>query len=122
MRPSLRNKLSVLIQRRLQIERRGCKRLVPIQRTLCLLPSRGDSEGTTAVVNNLSHKGVAVVAEREYALGTILPVLLVNASHTYSLAVEMKVVRASRLGRDQYLIAGPFARSLLHEEVVPFIV
>jgi hypothetical protein len=33
----------------------------------------------------------------------------------------MKVVRSSRVGHDQFLIAEPFARSLLHEEVVPFV-
>ena len=121
MKPSLRNKLSVLIQRRLQIERRGSKRLVPVHRTLCLIPSCGESERTTAVVDNLSQNGVAVLAEREYATGTVLPLLLVNALHTFSLTVEMKVVRSSRVGHDRYLIAGPFARPLLHEEVVPFI-
>ena len=121
MKLSLRNKLSVLIQRRLQIERRGNKRLVPVHRTLCLIQTAGESERKTAVVDNLSHEGVAVLAEREYAPGTVLPVLLVNASHTFSLAVEMNVIRSARVGHDQYLIAGPFARSLLHEEVVPFL-
>ncbi|HTU20995.1 MAG TPA: PilZ domain-containing protein [Gemmataceae bacterium] len=121
MKPSLRNKLSVLIQRRLQNERRGCKRLVPVHRTLCLIQPAGESDWMTAVVDNLSHKGVALLVEREYAPGTVLPVLLVNASHTFSLAVEMKVVRSSRVGHDKYLIAGPFARVLLHDEVVPFI-
>ena len=122
MKSSLRNRLSVLVQRRLHIERRGSKRLVPIHRALCLLQSRGENERTTAVVDNLSHKGVAVLVDRDYALGTILPVLLVNASHTFSLAVEMTVVRSSRVGSNQYSIAGPFARELLHEEVVPFMV
>ncbi|MGH7225954.1 MAG: hypothetical protein ACRELF_22275, partial [Gemmataceae bacterium] len=89
--------------------------------TLCLIQAAGDSERKTAIVDNLSERGVAMLAEREYAPGTTLPVLLVNAAHTFSLAMEMKVVRSSRLGHDQYLIAGPFARSLLHEEVVPFI-
>ena len=122
MRPSLRNKLSSFIQRRMQIERRGSKRLMPVRRTLCLIRFAEECERMTAVVENLSQKGIAVLSEREYLPGTILSVLLVNASHTFSLAVEMKVVRSSRIGHDQYLIAGPFARSLLHEEVVPFIV
>lgn len=121
MKLSLRNKLSILIQRRIQIERRGSKRLVPVHRTLCLIQPASESERRLAIVENMSQKGVALMAEREYVAGTILSVLLVNAAHTFSLAVEMKVVRSSRLASDQYLIAGPFARLLSHEEVVPFI-
>jgi hypothetical protein len=121
MKPSLCNKLSVFIRRRRQIERRGSKRLAPVYRALCLIQPAGESERMTGVVNNLSQQGVAVLAECAYAPGTVLPDLLVNASHTFSLAVEMKVVRSSRVGHDQFLIAEPFARSLLHEEVVPFV-
>lgn len=120
MKSSLRNKLSVLVQRRLQIERRGGKRVVPIHRTLCQLQASDDSEPATGIVHNLSYKGVAVLSEREYALGTLLRVLLVNDSHTFSLAMDMKVVRSFRNGGTQYLIAGPFTRPLRHEEVVPF--
>lgn len=121
MMPSLRNKLSVLVQRRRQIERRGSKRLVPIHRALCTILPCDESEGTTAVVDNLSHKGIAVLAERDYDVGTLLPVLLANASHTFSLAVEIKVARVLRMGYNQYLVAGPFSRPLSHEEVVPFL-
>jgi hypothetical protein len=78
-------------------------------------------ETTTAIVQNLSRTGVAVQTDHNYEPGTVLHILLVNDAHTYSLAVDMNVVRSSRVG-DQYLIAGPFARPLLHEEVVPFIV
>jgi hypothetical protein len=121
MNSSLRNKLSILVQRRLQIERRSSRRVAPAHRTLCLILASGENEQTTAIVENLSNKGIAVLAERAYTPGAILNVLLVNASHTFSLAVEMKVTRSTRIGSDQYLIAGPFARPLSHEEVVPFI-
>ena len=118
---SLRKKLSFLVQRRQQVERRRGKRIAPNHRTIALLYAEGDSEPTMAIVHNLSPKGVAVHAERDYPLDSILHVLLVNASHIFSVAVDLKVVRSIRNGSNAYLIAGPFARSLSHEEVVPFI-
>lgn len=121
MRSTLRKQLSVLVQRRLQIERRRVKRIVPVRRTLCLIGSCGSDAKTTAIVHNLSSTGIAMQDDSHYAPGTILHLLLVNDAHTFSLAVEMNVVRSIPKG-DHYLIAGPFTRHLLHEEVVPFIV
>jgi hypothetical protein len=121
MSSTLRNKLSVLVQRRLHIERRGSKRIAPVHRTLCLISAAGEKESMTGVVDNLSNQGVAIVSDRPYPLGTILYLRLVNAAHVFSLEVEMKVVRANRIGYDHYRIAGPFVRTLRHEEVVPFI-
>ena len=117
----LRNKLSVLVQRRLPIERRGSKRIAPVQRTLCLIAAPGEVLPLTALVENLSNQGVALLTQRPYPLNTLLYLRLVNAAHMFSLEVEMKIVRCTRLGYDQYVIAGPFTRRLLHEEVVPFI-
>jgi hypothetical protein len=120
MRSSLRKQLSILVQKRLHIERRGGKRIVPVRRTLCLMWSPDRVEPTTAIVQNLSHSGIAVQSEDTYATGTLLRLLLVNDAHTFSLAVEMSVVRCVRIGNHN-LIAGPFARALLHQELVPFI-
>jgi hypothetical protein len=121
MKASLRKQLSFLVQRRINAERRRNKRVVPVRRTLCLLRCSAPDEQTTAIVQNFSRSGIAVQAEQNYEPGTLLHILLVNDAHTFSLAVDMNVVRSSRVG-DQYLIAGPFARPLLHEEMVPFIV
>lgn len=121
MNSTLRNKLSVLVQRRLNMERRGCKRIAPVQRTLCLISASGEVLSLTALVENLSNQGVALLAERPYPLNTFLHLRLVNAAHMFSLEVEMKIVRCSRIGYDQYLLAGPFTRRLLHDEVVPLI-
>lgn len=118
---ALRNKLSLLVQRRLQVERRRSRRLAPVHRPLGLIHSSAGSEPTSARVENVSSQGVAVLAEREYAPGTVLHVLLVNAAHTFSLAVEMKVVRSSRIGPSRYLTAGPFTRPLVYEEMMPFL-
>lgn len=119
MRSSLRKHLSIFVQRRLMNERRGSKRVVPIHRTLCLIPSSGQ-ERTTTLVHNISRTGVAMQTDLAHAPGTLLRVLLVNEAHTFSLTMEVNVVRSVRIG-DHYLTAGNFVRPLLHEEVVPFI-
>lgn len=119
MRMSLRKHLSSLVQRRRLIERRGSKRIVPVHRTLCLIPSTGE-ERTTALVHNISNMGVAVQSDQAYAPGTHLRILLVNEAHTFSLNVELTIVRSFRMG-DCHVVAGTFARPLSHEEVVPFI-
>jgi hypothetical protein len=121
MTSSLRNQLSALVQRRRQVERRRSKRIAPAHRTFALLHREGDGKETTSLVHNLSLTGIAVHAECDYPLGTILHVLLVNASHIFSVAVDMKVVRCVRENHRSYLIAGPFERSLEYEEIVPFI-
>lgn len=121
MNSTLRNKLSVLVQRRMQIERRSSKRIAPVHRTLCVISTAEEKAILAGVVDNLSNQGIAVMVERPYPLGTILHLRLVNAAHMFSLEAEMKVVRAIRIGYDHYLLGGPFARPLLHEEVVPFI-
>lgn len=121
MASSLRNQLSVLVQRRRQVERRRGKRLAPSHRTFAVLHKEGDGKKTTSLVHNLSLTGIAVHAECDYPLGTILHVLLVNASHIFSVAVDMKVVRCVRENNRSYLIAGPFECSLKYEEIVPFI-
>lgn len=118
---SLRNKLSALVQRRLQIERRGGKRVAPAQRTLCLLSRPGESSPTNSVVQNLSIKGAALQAERAYELGEVLHALLVNAAHTFSVAVELRVARSFHVADQRYFVAGPFTRPLTHDEIVPFI-
>ncbi len=120
MKTSLRKQLSLLVQKRLFVERRSGKRIMPVRRTLCLLQSADRPEPTTAIVQNLSHMGIAVQSEDNYAPGTQLRLLLVNDAHTFSLAAELSVVRSVRIG-NLYLIAGPFARPLSHQELVPFI-
>jgi hypothetical protein len=119
MRSSLRKHLSIFVKKRLSIERRGSKRIAPVHRTLCLIPSSGDKR-TTALVHNISSTGVAVQMEHAHAPDTLLRVLLVNEAHTFSLNVDLNVVRSIRMG-EQYIVAGTFTRPLSHEEVVPFV-
>ncbi len=121
MKLSLRSTLSALVQRRMPIERRGGKRVAPTHRTLCLIQSPSEHERCAGTVHNLSNKGIAVLSNREYPLGSTLHVLLVNASHTFSVELDMKVVRAFRTPNEQFLVAGPFSRPLLHHEIVPLM-
>lgn len=122
MLPSaLRKPLSLFGSRRIKVERRGGKRVVPARHTLCLIRRPGEDQASKVVVQNLSLKGIALLADREHPAGTLLPLLLINAAHTYSVAVDLRIVRCFRAAANQYLVAGPFERALLHEEVVPFI-
>ena len=119
MSSSRRKHLSIFVQKRLSIERRGSKRIAPVHRTFCMIPSTGDKR-TTGLVQNISCTGVAVQTEHSHAAGTLLRILLVNEAHTFSLSVDLNVVRSIRMG-DHYMTAGNFTRPLLHGEVVPFI-
>ena len=121
MKSLLRSKLSALVQRRLQIERRNGKRMVPTQRTLCLLQAPGESDRITGSVQDLSLKGIAVLTDRHYPMGSLVHILLVNASHTFSVELDLKVIRSFPTSDGQFLIAGPFLRPLLHDEVVPLL-
>lgn len=120
MKSALRKQLSVIVQRRLLSERRSNKRAVPAHRTFCLIQPSGDDERRTAMVHNISRTGVAIHVERAYSPGTLLRVLLVNEAHTFSLNMDLKVSRLIAAG-ERYLIAGHFARPLLHTEIAPFI-
>lgn len=122
LQSSLRNKLSAFVQRRLQIERRGGKRVAPARHTLCLIRHPGEGAANTAIVHNMSFKGAALFTESEYPAGELLKILLINASHTFSIEVELRIVRSFRATTKQFCVAGPFERPLRHEEVVPFIV
>lgn len=119
MKVSLRKRISTFVQRQFQIERHSSKRIAPVHRTLCLIQSSGE-ERIMTLVHNISCTGVAVQAERPYAPGTLLHLLLINEAHTFSLAVDLNVVRSLRID-DQYLVAGTFVRPLLHKEITPFI-
>jgi hypothetical protein len=121
MSSSLRSKLSAFVQRRLHAERRRGKRVIPVHRTIGLLRIPGEEERVTAVVQNLSPLGIGLLADREYPAGMVLHLLLVNHSHTFSVALDLNVVRCLRTAANQYFVAGPFTRLLSHEEMVPFI-
>ncbi len=121
MELSLLAKITALVKRRLQVERRAAKRLAPGQRTVCLIRPKEDATPLTGLVQNLSVKGIGLLLDGEPPPGTVLRLLLVNGSHTFAVAVEMKVVRSCHIAGSQWFLAGPFVQPLRYEELVPFM-
>jgi hypothetical protein len=115
-------RIASLVQRRAKKERREVRRHAPGQPALCLVHNHGEAEPTPACVQNLSIKGTGILADRPYAVGTVLHVLLINASHTYAVATNLRVVRCLRLVSGQYLVGGPFTQALAYEEFVPLMI
>jgi hypothetical protein len=115
-------RIASLVHRRAKKERREVKRHAPGQPTLCLVHNPGEAEPTPACIQNLSIKGVGILADRPYAEGTVLHVLLINASHTYAVATDLRVVRCLRLVGGQHLVGGPFLLPLDYEEFVPLMI
>lgn len=121
LQSALRKPLSLFGQRRVKVERRGGKRVTPARNTLCLIRRTSEDQPSTAVVQNLSLKGIALLTDHEQPAGAVLPLLLINAAHTFSVEVDLRIVRCFRAAANQYFVAGPFERALLHDEMVPFL-
>lgn len=122
MSHSLIARLASLMHRRPPANRREAKRLEPGQRTVCLVQGPQETEPAGALVQNLSLKGMGALCEREYPVGSVVTVLLVNSSNTFAVSNELKVVRAFRASHGKWFVGGPFARPLRHDEFVPFMV
>jgi hypothetical protein len=114
-------KITALAQRRLKIERRAVKRLPPSQRTVCLVRGEGHSTASSLAVQNLSVKGAGLLADREFPVNSVLPILLVNGSHTCAVTLELNVVRCFRVASGHWFVGGPFAKPLTCEELIPFM-
>jgi hypothetical protein len=121
MFPPILERLSALVGRRSRSERRGTKRLHPGAMTPCEIQRVGEDAKQSAWLHNLSVKGAGLMVHREYPPGTMLRLLVVNAAHTFALAVEMRVARCQRILNGDYLVGGPFTREVTHQELVPFI-
>jgi hypothetical protein len=114
-------RMTALVQRRSRpAERREVKRLAPGQATPCTLtPPGGRPVG--GWVHNLSVKGIGILADQEHPPGTVLCVLLVNASHVFALSVDVEVVRCFRLVKGEFFVGGQFHRALSPDELRPFM-
>jgi hypothetical protein len=121
MLPQLAAKLTALIQRRQRLERRSAKRLFPTQLTPCHLIAAEGVEARDGWLHNLSVRGMGVLTDRAYPLGSRLKVQIVNASHTFCLAVELTVVRCRRTVSGEYFAGGQFDRVLNYDELLPFM-
>lgn len=104
------------------VERRASKRHIPQQMTPCQLPGSTPATSHTALVHDLSLHGAGILSERAIEPGTIVQLLLVNASHTCAMTVEYEVLRCTRSPAGTYFLGGRFRRPLTHDEMVPFLV
>ncbi len=114
-------RMTALVGRRSRpAERRECKRLAPGQVTPCTLTPPGGPP-VAGWVHNLSVKGIGILADEEHRPGTLLRVLVVNASHVFALSVDVEVVRCFRLVTGEYFVGGQFRRALSPDELRPFM-
>jgi hypothetical protein len=116
------DRITALMQRRTQRERREVKRLAPLQRTVCHLQGLGEAGAFVVAVQNLSIKGAGLLSPRSYPSGSVVSLLLINASSTFALAVEMTIVRAFPAAGERTFLGGPFTRPLRHDDLVPFLI
>jgi hypothetical protein len=102
-------------------DRRQSKRLVPRACTLCLIRLPGEVSPIHGFVQNLSTRGLGVRLSCRFEPGTQLSLLLINAAHTYALAVELEVVRCSEASAWGCYLGGVFVQPLCHEELEPLL-
>jgi hypothetical protein len=114
--------MSALFLKQPRENRREVKRHFPGRLSPCLVQKPGEDGKVDASLFDISPKGIALITSKEYLIGALLKVLIVNGSHTFALSVEMTVVRCAHLLNGQYLIGGPFTRYLTHDEMMPFMV
>jgi hypothetical protein len=103
-------------------ERREARRMIPGSLTPCLLRAEGASGKCTGWVHNLSVQGLGLLTEQDYPAGTVLQVLLINAGHTFAVAVETVVVRSYPIYNGDYYVGCQFRETLRYDQILPFLV
>jgi hypothetical protein len=73
-------------------------------------------------LQNLSVGGIGFRVGQAFLSGTRLSLLLINAAHTYSLAVEVEVIRCSASGVWGFYVGGRFCQPIQHEDLIPLLV
>jgi hypothetical protein len=121
MLPPILARLTTLIAKRGRLERRAARRVTPGSLTPCQVRAPGEDSPRPAWVHNVSTRGAGILTCADYPPGTLLELLLVNASHIFSVAVAMTVVRSYRAANGDYFLGGEFARELTHDELRPFL-
>jgi hypothetical protein len=85
----------------------------------CLLGTEADA--VSAVVQNLSARGLAVVVGKWFEASEVVPVKLFNQELTVCLAAQLRVTRRCTLPGGEYFIAGELDRELEPAELQPFL-
>jgi hypothetical protein len=102
-------------------DRRSTRRLTPGRVTPCLITPPGADEPIGGWLHNLSVKGAGFLADRPFAPGTSLRLLLINAQHTFAAPVEFQVVRCFRVINGEFYVGGQFTRPLNYDALFPFL-
>src|SRR6266852_4703895 len=92
--------------------RRASVRCAPFRLTPCYLSAPAQGIGASAWVYNISAVGAGILGSPWIAPDTILTVELINAGHTYALAVEMQVTRIEAVKTGNHYLGGQFVRKL----------
>ena len=103
------------------IERRLGRRLVPGSLTACLIVADGESFRSAGWVHNISVSGIGLLADRGHLPGTIVQILLINASHTFAVAVEASVIRGHPICNGDHYLGCQFHEPLRFEQILPFL-
>jgi hypothetical protein len=122
MLPPILAKLTTLVQKRRREERRLSKRMSPAQQVSCQIRLPGSHAELPARVDNLSVRGIGILASEAPQLRTTLQVLLINAPHTFALTVDVEVVHCASVVNGDYFLGCRFKRSLTYDEMAPFFV
>jgi hypothetical protein len=102
-------------------ERRSARRLVPGSLTPCLLHIPGEVGPASAWVHNVSVCGVGILSNRFIAIGTTIRAVLINAAHTFAIAVEADVVRTYPIYNGDHLLGCQFREVLRYDQIVPLL-
>jgi|SRR6516165_6103625 len=103
------------------VERRGARRLIPGSLTPCLVRASGEDGQSAAWVHNLSVSGVGILCGRAIAPGTMVRAVIINAAHTFAIAVEAVVVRTYPLYNGDHLLGCQFRETLRYDQIIPFL-
>src|SRR5205809_3203324 len=119
MLPPLFSKITSLV-RRPRPNRRSAKRHTPNGLTPCVL--RDGDEEYAAHIHNLSRSGVGLLTAGPLPPGLMLKLIITNATQTFALNGEVRIVRSTRVISGGYLIGAEFTNELQHDQLAPFIV
>lgn len=101
-------------------ERRRAPRRQPAIGTVCQFSSGSEIHGM-GLVWNISTSGVSVLSNEACATGIRLAGELRSLELGATLPITFEVAHVKELGTGDYVIAGPFARSLSAAKIKPFV-
>jgi hypothetical protein len=105
----------------LPAERREARRLIPGKLTPCLVCVSGEATQSASWVHNLSVRGLGVLSRRPVPVGTTIRAVLINAAHTFAIAVEAVVVRTYLVYNGDSFLGCQFLETLRYDQIIPFL-